>query len=374
MILSITYLLIYIAFLGPVLIAGLYVQRRREEQRVINPVNLNKVTVIIPFRNEEKRIMPLLLSLNRQVEIPAEVFFIDDHSTDQGVSLIQRELNDLPYKILQLVDKEGKKAAIEYAIQFVKTEYVLTLDADVSLPDSYFKQLGSCEQVDMMVLPVAMRAQNFWQRFFEMDLLLATGVNAGLAGLFRPIMASGANLLYKKDCFEKLGGFVSNRQYASGDDTFLLRSFTKARLEVSLLTDPLLAVRTDTPTSFSEYLKQRLRWLGKTTALKDSLNTFTALVQGVLSVAFIIILVYFIQTGNFADVLLIYLMKVVGDLGLFFYWFKRSNRFSSWWLLPIYELYFPVLSLLMLCLIPFYKTDWKGRPLHSGKTSKRTFR
>lgn len=355
------YLISYIGFLGPVLLIGLCKNRRKETRKVDKPLQLDQVSVVIPFRNEEDRIMPLLQSLKNQTVLPHELLFVDDHSTDKGLDMIRAEMKGFPYKIVKLDQVEGKKAAIEVAIEQVKTEYVLTLDADVTLAANYFEQLSTCEQVDMIVLPVAMRAKSFLQRFFEMDLLLATGVNTGLAGLSRPIMASGANLLYRRDRFIALGGFASNRQYASGDDTFLLRSFTRAGQQVILLSDPRLAVRTDTPSTFSEYLMQRLRWLGKTTALKDPLNTFTALIQGVLGLLFVVIFGMYLVKANYDYALTIFLLKTLADMLLFFFWFKRSKRLSSWLLIPVYELYFPVLSLLMLTLIPFYRIEWKGR-------------
>ncbi len=73
------------------------------------------VSILVPFRNEAKSLSTLLDPLSR-LEIGknlVEVIFINDHSTDNGLSIIQEYKLELDYRIITLSDKTGKKEAIK---------------------------------------------------------------------------------------------------------------------------------------------------------------------------------------------------------------------------------------------------------------------
>jgi hypothetical protein len=54
---------------------------------------------------------------------------------------------------------------------------------------------------------------------------------------------------------------------------------------------------------------------------------------------------------------------VLIDMLLFQAYFSRLKRLGSWFLIPIYELLFPIYTLIIAVLLPFYKPKWKGREL-----------
>ena len=81
-----------------------------------------RISVIIPARNEEMRIGPLLEAL-RQQTYPAELFeviVIDDHSTDKTAEIVQRFS---PFRLIRLESdliNSYKKKALEYYQKSVK--------------------------------------------------------------------------------------------------------------------------------------------------------------------------------------------------------------------------------------------------------------
>ena len=108
----ITYLLIYALYLLVFLWGG-WISLKRKNSKVTreNSIGLDNITVVIPFRNEEKRITPLLESIKYAQSLPAEIIFVDDHSEDNTLSLIERFQNN-SITILKLERENGKKRAI----------------------------------------------------------------------------------------------------------------------------------------------------------------------------------------------------------------------------------------------------------------------
>ena len=327
-----------------------------------NKIKLSEITVIIPFRNEGKRISELLQSFLKSTQLPAKVIFIDDHSEDESVSIIQHTLSNFPFEILKAKHEEfGKKKALRIGIEAVETPYFLTLDADVAFTKNYFEQFEKLTPADLYILPAVLISKRWFEHFFEVDLLLVNALNTGLSGLKRPIIASGANLLVRKSAFEQYDCYETHTHIPSGDDIYLLRDFRNANADIRVCTIPSFQVTTETPQSFSEFIHQRLRWVAKTGNVRDHLSTFLVLVQFFLTIGFFSCLIYFLINSKFELALISFTFKVLLEMLLFLPFFYRFKRMKAWFLLPIYQLLFPLYNLLILVLIPFFEPIWKGR-------------
>ena len=355
---------IYTSLLFLLLGIGLTFQWKKERTYLQkgNKLKLAEITVLIPFRNEEKRIADLLESILKSNVLPLKFLFIDDHSSDKSVAKIRATLMDFPFEILTVPDGEfGKKKALRIGIEAVETPYFLTLDADVAFAENYFEQFEKLTPADLYILPAVLISKRWCEHFFEVDLLLVNALNTGLSGLKRPIIASGANLLVRKSSFEQYDCYETHAHIPSGDDIYLLRDFRNANAEVRVCTIPTFQVTTETPQSFSEFIHQRLRWVAKTGNVRDHLSTFLAVVQFFLTIGFFSSLIYFLLNSKFELALITFTLKVLVDLLFFLPFFYRFKRMKAWLLLPIYQLLFPFYNLLILVLIPFFKPIWKGR-------------
>jgi polyisoprenyl-phosphate glycosyltransferase len=85
------------------------------------------ITVLVPAYNEEKRIVNVL-SLLKQCDFLDEIIVINDGSTDQTLSLIDK-LEHI--KIINLKRNHGKGFAIATGIKKAKNEIILFIDADL---------------------------------------------------------------------------------------------------------------------------------------------------------------------------------------------------------------------------------------------------
>lgn len=134
------------------ILAGVVVLRRlargRERPAPLaagDPVDPGLVTILVPARDEEARIGPLLEALTEMGPAVAEVIIIDDRSTDGTAALIDTaatsdaRIRRLPGRELP-EDWVGKQFALQQGLAEVRTRWCLCLDADVipdpTLPDA----------------------------------------------------------------------------------------------------------------------------------------------------------------------------------------------------------------------------------------------
>jgi cellulose synthase/poly-beta-1,6-N-acetylglucosamine synthase-like glycosyltransferase len=353
-----------------IVVFGYLAQRLREGNYKGNEkdhIEVDELVVIIPFRNEENRIQILLSTIEKLNFFPKEFIFVDDHSTDGSIQLIENLPTEIPFRILSLEEGiQGKKAAIRRAITDSISTYILTIDADVALQADYFLQIARLSNSDMYLLPAVMEAKKRYQHLFEVDLLLVNAINTGLAGIYRPIMASGANLLFSRASFEKHDRLHTHAHMPSGDDIYLLRDFRVAKAEVRLMSNPLIAVHTETPQSLKEFIHQRLRWIAKTGDVKDHLSTTLAIVQALLTFVFVGIIFAFLMLGDPRSALIAFVAKTGVDMLAFLPFFNRMRRLRSLLFIPIYEIIFPFYSLVIIGMMYFFRPEWKGRKLNTN--------
>lgn len=194
------------------------------------------LSILVPFRNEFENLPKLFSSLLALNHRHFEVVFIDDHSEDEGLKLLQKlivenERLDIRFSIIQNRG-QGKKEAIETGIHTAIGEIVLTTDADCLLPSNWIEAyLVSFKDRNIQFLagPVMSREQSNYLEVFQQiewgSILLLT--QYGFA-LDKPFMCSAANMGYRKEAFLKVGAYTGNKAYLSGDDEFLLKKITQA--------------------------------------------------------------------------------------------------------------------------------------------------
>ncbi len=341
---------------------GLFQKRERQLLEKSERVQLNELVVIIPFRNEELRIEKLLDSIQLSTKYPKEFIFVNDHSTDQTVTCIHDHLKNYAYRILELPDDQsGKKRAIRWGIKHSESRWILSLDADVCFERNYMHQLEQLHAVAFNCLPVHFHVDTLFDRIASADVILANAFNTVIFGWKRPIMASGANLVYARASFLQHDRFKTHEHHASGDDVFLLRDFRNAGAAINLTTNPLLSVQTRVPKTVFELMHQRLRWLSKTSDVHDSLSNFIAIYQALLTFLFTALLLYTLFSFPYLQALKLWGVKSLLDMLLLYPYFKRTRHLKSWYILPVYELILPFYTLLLLLLLKWFRPIWKNR-------------
>lgn len=231
------------------------------------------LSVVIPFRNEEKHLAQSLQSLGAQ-NYPKEMYeviYVDDASDDESVKIIREHDYNRDVKLIQL-HQEGlitgfKKAAIEKAIQVAQGEIIVTTDADCIHPKNWLQLISNNfdEQTGFLSMPVAFHDEkSFFKKIQKLEFAGLVLAGAGLIGNCTPAICNGANIAFRNSLFKKVGGYEDNKNLSSGDDEFLMQKIFKdtgARVKFLFHCDAL--VLTHGNNTLKQFYEQRKRWASK---------------------------------------------------------------------------------------------------------------
>ncbi|PWH81321.1 glycosyltransferase [Brumimicrobium oceani] len=330
--------------------------------RVTSTLELNQITVIIPFRNEARCLPFLLQSIENQENLPFEVLFIDDHSTDFSSSVINSFIHDNNFgSLLKLPDgKMGKKEALNLGVTSAQTSYVLTLDADVVLDKHYFNSLLSKPQSVLLALPVVMKGKGFFDRFFATEYSFFNAFNFLIARIW-PISISGANLLINKTAINYENQLLGHKHIASGDDYFLLKYFRRSKQSIYFGNNIESSVVTQAPSSFKSYFDQRVRWLSKSKYKAECRDTIIGVFMFVYFIGGVFTLIVAGITGDWVLLLSIFMMRLLLDAIVYLNYAQRLRETRNVLMLPFFQIFYPFLLIVVGALSVFYRPKWKGR-------------
>jgi len=250
-------------------------------------------TIIVPFRNEEEN-LPILLESFSKLNYPTDLFeviLVDDASNEKF------QVSNFPFLISQLdnirVSNSPKKDAITTAMQHVKTDWVITTDADCIVPENWLSTFDNYIQqnkVSMLAGAVTYQCENsFLDHFQQLDLTSLQGATIGSFGLNKGFMCNGANFAYTKAFFESLNGFEGNDKIASGDDVFLLQKAIQKFPEKVYYLKAEEAIVTTKPTeNWKSLFYQRVRWAAKTSSYNSTFGKFLGLIVFFGNLSFVI--------------------------------------------------------------------------------------
>lgn len=329
------------------------------------------VAIIISARNEEEHIRQCIQSIldNEYPLELVEIVVVNDHSTDDTLSILQ----SIEHPSLRFIDlplgKTGKKTAIASAIQTSQATLVITTDADVLVPQQwiatmvhYFEQ----EKADMIAAPVLFDYdQTFLTRFQALDfcgLMLITG--AGIAARFS-YMNNGANLAYSRQAFLMVNGFEGVDDIASGDDILLLQKFLEKKYSIHFLKSHKASVTSYSQRSYHSFFRQRIRWAAKSGRLQQKGLQLSQIIVFLANLSVLVTLCNILITPT-----LTYVVLTIGILFLKFsadYFLLRiSSRFFDHQHLLSSFMPAALFNPIYICIVAigsiFIKSHhWKGR-------------
>nr|WP_066313533.1 glycosyltransferase [Flavobacterium sp. TAB 87] len=323
-------------------------------------------TIVVPFRNETQN-LPLLLESISRLNYPTELFeviLVDDDSDEK----FQYFNSTFHIRIINTTrtSNSPKKDAISTAISHVKTDWILTTDADCLVPKHWLATFDSFireHNVEMIAAPVNYQnTSSFLAHFQQLDLMSLQGATIGSFGIGKGFMCNGANFAYTKSFFESLKGFAGNTKIASGDDVFLLqKAIEESPQKVAYLKSKLAIVLTQ-PTSFwHELFFQRVRWAAKTGSYQSLFGKSLGLLVFAVNLSFILGFVFLLcGIWSFLTFELFVVLKFAIDFILLY----TTNRFlgnvrMSNWLLS--SLWYPFFSVAVALYSLFGTYEWKGR-------------
>lgn len=256
-----------------VVAAALMLERWREALRSEDQENTDAgavtVSVVVPVRDGEETIVPLLQDLYAQ-DHPRnrlEVIVVDDHSTDRTTARVRDMMPRWPQLQLRtLSGTAGKKAAITEGVAHATGDLVVLTDADARCGPQRIRRLAerwAVQRPAILLAPVRTVADagplGLLQEEEQWALQAAT---AGSALNGAPVLANGANLAFGREDFLRVGAYHGDTR-PSGDDMYLLARMHAAGLKAAYVLHPAAAVTVQGEPTWGGWWAQRLRWAGK---------------------------------------------------------------------------------------------------------------
>lgn len=185
----------------------------------------DKITIVVPCKNEENYIQHLLDSLRKQ-NIGNTRIIIADCSTDNTKQVIQDNSSELN---VEIIDGGPVSIAKNNGARLVTTPYILFIDADVR----FFKNTVIQDAVDK-IQSKNLDLVGLNIKCYDRDIRAIVGftlfntINHTLK-FFSPF-AVGAFMLTRKDKFDEFGGFPE--QFATSEDYFLSRKYSPRKFKI----------------------------------------------------------------------------------------------------------------------------------------------
>lgn len=337
-------------------------------------------SVIIPFRNEAENLPNLLASIDA-LKYPNhfyEIIFIDDDSVDDSAEIIKVFLDTIPIKDknyrtdISIIKNEKtsnspKKDAITTAIKQAKHNWIITTDADCTLPKYWLDSFDEFIQTTnnkCIAAPVTYVYENsLLNRFQLLDILSLQGATIAGFGIKKPFLCNGANFAYQKALFFELNGFDGNNNIASGDDIFLLEKAVKMYPKnVNYLKCEQAIVKTKAQPTWNTLKEQRIRWAAKTSAYNNGFGKLIGFVVLVMN-ALIISLLLLCILSIFNIKIFIYILIIKFNID-FYLIYKSALFFNQKHILRTYIfgfLIYPFFSVYIAVTSIFKGYKWKGR-------------
>lgn len=307
-----------------------------------------KISVIIPFKNEEKNLPNLLKSL-QAIDYPIdnyEIIFVDDNSNDKSEEII-KSFAFKNSRFIKATDKKilSKKGALEIGIQQAKYDIIAITDADCIVEKDWLKSISNkiSQGYDLVFgYSPLIKEKSLISKISSYENLKNFILYFSSVELGFPFGATARSLAFRKSAYYKVNGYKNTTETLSGDDDLLIREFTKMKFRISYFISKNSFVYSYCSNNFKEYFLRKSRHL-KTShhyllkhkvilGLWYSTNFFS-----VISILFFPISFYFS---------LPFLSKILMDLSVT-YLFKKKihhdfNFFEMIYLEIFYQLLIPI--------------------------------
>ena len=185
----------------------------------------DKITIVVPCKNEENYIAYLLTHLRDQM-IGSTRIIIADCSTDNTRTVIQATKGDLN---VEIIDGGPVSFAKNNGARLVTTPYILFIDADVR----FFKDtvihdsVTEIESKNLDLIGLNIKCYDHDKRAV-IGFAVFNGINRILKH-FSPF-AVGAFMLTRRDRFEEFGGFPE--KMSTSEDYFLSRKYSPKKFRI----------------------------------------------------------------------------------------------------------------------------------------------
>lgn len=330
---------------------------------------INKISVIIAARNEEKHLPNLLDSLISQnySKENYEIIVVDDRSEDNTAAVVKLyQTKNSNLTLLQIKNESksllGKKGALDIGIRAAKHNILAFTDADCVPTNNWIEQINRhfTDDTDVVAGYSFIYYKNrFFQFLKNLERSSIFAVVAGSFGWNLGITITAGNMAYRKELFYKVGGFGDIGKIRSGDDDLLIQKMGKFARRMKFMFHPDSVINTGRDSTTSSQIHQEIRRGSKWRYYPVSIKIMTLF----------IFIYYLIFIGCFlgflfADIsttlfIIILFLKIIPEFLLLTLFLARIKRLKLMWVFPIAELIYIPYFVLFGLKGTFGKYRWK---------------
>lgn len=175
------------------------------------------VSIVIPNYNGERYILDCIASVYDQIEDKREIIIVDNHSTDNSVSLIEQHYPDVTLIIND--ENRGFAAAVNQGIRASSGKYVILLNNDAFAREGFVEALYKCMESDPKIFSASAKMLRYDQpgiidnagdelTIFGWAYKTGDGRPSEAYNKQRRIFSACAGAaIYRKELFEEIGYF-----------------------------------------------------------------------------------------------------------------------------------------------------------------------
>lgn len=220
---------------------------------------MSTITAFIPVYGKPKKVSHLARKLSDEALPDSSVVVVVDGDTTPEIDAALAKVRDLPrVRVIEGNPHEGKAIALNRAVAGTRSDYLVFLDNDISIPDGV-TLLGNCltllQKKDLVELPKQGRGKGPVAAMVKLEFLaniIGSKVVVDTTGQC-PSM-NGAAFAVRRKLFDALGGFSS---VINEDVDFGARAYLAG---ASFGIDPSVRVLDDVPETVKTWYDQRKRW------------------------------------------------------------------------------------------------------------------
>lgn len=193
------------------------------------------VSVIIPCYNDGQYLDDSVSSVKEQTFTDTEIIIVNDGSTDESTIQKLRSFNDTHITVLHK-ENGHLSSARNHGIRHAKGQFIVTLDADDKFEKTFIEKGVNVLQQDVSAGAVTCYLKSFGLKKYKWKPLGGDIKNF----LYR--QESCASAMFRKECWEKAGGYDEQMKSGYEDWEFWIR-LTAAGWRVHVLKEYLLNYR-----------------------------------------------------------------------------------------------------------------------------------
>ncbi len=233
----------------------------KEPHKVYTDAELPTVGIIVPCWNDSDGVARTFASLFA-ADYPKEklnIIFVDDGSKDETWNIVQK-YKDNPQVSLYHKENGGKWTALNLGLEKNTADIVGCLDADSTIePDairqSVYRFLGDPKAMSVVPAMTVANPKTLMQHIQKVEFESVIYLRETFSFLDALFITSGPLSLFRKEVFEKVGGYRSGHQ---GEDLEIAMRLQYNHMKIVF--NRSTRVYTAGMKSWKTLLKQRVRW------------------------------------------------------------------------------------------------------------------